>query len=275
MKEALQTRHPCCPEEGLLTTVSQSWYAQGGPSWPLKASGPCCCLAGLCLDSCAICCYPGQSSCWCCCQQLPLSTWDSCATQGFIQPRVHGAERCSPIAVLQRSLCSDSSPCRLSWCSPRPPARSWSGDCALSCLPRREPPNRAACRDAAKKSWRAAALTKRNSFVPGSDASETSPCREPPLDFQKVDGVERPPLGSERSARSRQEMATGSLGPGWCLSLREGRWFSEKVPWALLPHQANAFHSYLWSAASFADIYVSQNQASPRSSSATRSNQTS
>lgn len=194
----------------------------------------------------------------------------------FIQPRVHGAERCSPIAALQRSLCSDSSPCRLSWCSPPPPAPSWSGDYALSCLPRRGRPNRAAHRDAAKRSWRAAALTKRNNFVPGSDASETSPCREPPLDFQKVNGrVERPPLDSERSARSRQEMATGSLGPGWRFSLRGGRWSLEKVLWALLPHQANAFHSYLWSAASFADICVSQNQASPRISSAISSNQTS
>lgn len=82
--------------------------------------------------------------------------------------------------------------------------------------------------------------------------------------------MERPPLGSERSARSCQEMATGSLGPGWCFS-EEG---DEKVLWGLLPHQANAFHSYLWSAASFADIYASQNQASPRSSSVISSNQT-
>lgn len=142
----------------------------------------------------------------------------------YIQPRVRGAERYSPIAALQRSLCWDSFPCRLSWCSPPPPAPSWSGDYALSCLPRRGPLNRAAHREAAKRSWRAAALTKRNNFVSGSDASETSPCREPPLDFQKVDGrVERPPLGSERSARSCQEMATGSLGPGWCFSLRRGR----------------------------------------------------
>ncbi|KAH0514807.1 Transmembrane protein 88B [Microtus ochrogaster] len=106
----------------------------------------------------------------------------------FIQPRVHGAERCSPIAALPRSSCSDSSPCRLSWCSPPPPAPSWSGDYALSCLPRRGPPKRAAHRDAAKRNWRAAALTKRNNSVPGSDASETSPCREPPLDSQKVGG---------------------------------------------------------------------------------------
>lgn len=154
----------------------------------------------------------------------------------FIQPRVHGAERCSLIAALPRSSCSDSSPCRLSWCSPPPPAPSWSGDYALSCLPRRGPPNRAAHRDAAKRSWRAAALTKRNNFVPGSDASETSRCREPPLDSQKVGGrVERPPLGSERSARNRQEVATGSLGPGWCFSLRGGKWSSEKVPLGFAP----------------------------------------
>lgn len=169
-------------------------------------------------------------------------------------------------------MCSDSSPCRLSWCSPPPPAPSWSGDYALSCLPRRGPPNRAAHRDAAKRSWRAAALMKRNNFVFGSDASETSPCREPPLDSRKwTDEWSGRLWALSAVLEVARRWQPGPLDRVGASLSEEG---GEKVLWGLLPHQANAFHSYLWSAASFADIYASQNQASPRSSSVISSNQT-
>ncbi|MEJ1288972.1 hypothetical protein NN561_020009 [Cricetulus griseus] len=105
----------------------------------------------------------------------------------FIQPRVHDAERCSQTAALQRLLYSDSSLCRRFWCLPRPPAPSWFGDYALCCKAPRGPPSRPARRDAARRDWRATALTKRNNFVLGSDASEASPCQEAPLGPHKVD----------------------------------------------------------------------------------------